>query len=168
MPLNLCLRAQELQGAVEGTQLVVDTLHWAGPTSLLASCSLWLHGVQQVSLGPSGVTRLGSWRWCRACTAGRWAAGHGVAIQPALTGQDPPSAGRLDAWHAELGAAGRTPDKTALLQKAGGQGWALRRSHKAALKLGECGPCDAYSIEMKFGTWQLQHACPGLTPLGIT
>ena len=52
MPLNLCLSAQELQDAEEGTQLVVDTLHWAGPTCLLASCSLWLNGVQQVGLGP--------------------------------------------------------------------------------------------------------------------
>ena len=50
--LKPCLRAQELQDAEEGMQLVVDTLHWAGPTSLLASCSLWLNGVQQVSPGP--------------------------------------------------------------------------------------------------------------------
>ena len=39
---------QELQDAEEGTQLRVDTLHWAGSSSLLASCSLWLDGQQQV------------------------------------------------------------------------------------------------------------------------
>ena len=46
--LNTVYAEQEQQA--EGTQLVVDTLHWAGTSSLLASCSLWLGDEQQVSL----------------------------------------------------------------------------------------------------------------------
>ena len=38
---------QELQSAPEGTKLAVDTLAWAGPEDLLASCSLWHDGQLQ-------------------------------------------------------------------------------------------------------------------------